>query len=176
MIGASRGLGSGGGKFEGGTGSGTLALGGAGGGGGGGGGGGASIGSGFGASVTGGAGGAISRDGAGTGATVGALMVVFALPSNTISTVASGSFGSSVRQLGKVISSARKTNRWPKKEITPPVRSFAELRARNCRIGAVRTGGDRCSIAAAISPVWAAPASEPPPGPDRFVQRATRHG
>src|ERR1019366_6787874 len=96
MIGASPGLGSGGGSSDGGAGNGALTLGGAGGGGGGGGGGGASIGSGFGASVTGGAGGAISFAGAGTGPGAGALIVLRALPSKIISTVASGSFSGSV--------------------------------------------------------------------------------
>src|SRR3984957_17049628 len=131
MIGASRGDGSGGGRFDGGTGSGALMRGGSGGGGGGGGGGGASIGSGFGASVTGGAGGVISRDGAGIGAGVGALMVVCALPSKIISTVVSGSFSPSGFHVGNVISSARITIRWPRMERIPPARSRG-LRDRNC--------------------------------------------
>ena len=109
MIGASRGLGSGGGNSDGGAGDGALTRGGSGGGGGGGGGGGASIGSGFGVSTTGGAGGATSRDGAGTGAGTGALIVVSALPSKIISTVVSGSFSSSGFQFGSVMNSARIT-------------------------------------------------------------------
>src|SRR5580698_1629736 len=109
MIGAGSGLGSGGGKLVGAAFNGVLTCIGSGGGGGGGGGGGASIGSGFGASVTGGAGGAISFDGAGGGAGVGALIVVFALPSKIISTAVSGSFSSSFFQFGSVITSARIT-------------------------------------------------------------------
>jgi hypothetical protein len=111
MIGASWGLGSGGGKLDGGAGLGALTRDGCGGGGGGGGGGGASIGSDLVASVTGGAGGAISFEGAGIGAGAGALIVVCALPSKIISTVASGSFCSSVFQVGIVITSARMASR-----------------------------------------------------------------
>ena len=145
MIGASLGLGSGGGRSDGGAGNGALTLGGSGGGGGGGGGGGASIGSGFGASVTGGAGGAISRDGAGFGASTGALMVVFAVPLKIISTAVSGSFSSSCFQSGSVISSARITIACTIRDRMPPARRRG-LRDRNCLTGAVRTGGDRCSI------------------------------
>jgi hypothetical protein len=147
--------------LDGGAGNGALTRDGCGGGGGGGGGGGASIGSVFGASVTGGAGGAISFDGAGIGAGAGALIVVCALPSKIISTVASGSLLSSVFHVGIVISNARMASKWPRTEMIPPARSRG-LRDRNCLTGAVRTGGDRCSIVPTISPVRAAQVSGPP--------------
>lgn len=179
MIGASTGLGSGGGRFDGGAGNGALTRGACGGGGGGGGGGGASIGSVFGSSVTGGAGGAISFDGAGTGAGAGALIVVCALPAKIISTVASGSLELSGVRVGIVISNATMASRWPRREMIPPVRSRG-LRDRNCLTGAVRTGGDRCSILQTISPGRAARLSglerelKAPPLSGRFVQRAMR--
>src|ERR1700727_526862 len=145
MIGAGNGLGSGGGKLVGAVFNGVLTCIGSGGGGGGGGGGGASIGSGFGASVTGGAGGAISCAGAGIGAGAGALIVVFAGPLKIISTSGVSCLSSGLSQFGSVIINAMNTSRCIVSETIAPVRSRG-LRENTCRAGTINPGVARCSI------------------------------